>query len=220
MTGFAYFMRSHLNTWLNLVALWRLDERTGTLAYDTSRNTNNGALNGTTSVPGKIGYARSFDGLDDLIRVPHHATLDITQAFTLEVYLTSAAGGARSIIAKRDYYHLRQLSVRQPALTVRSGATSYTTTSSQQFPADTWLHFAATWVGPGNPCRLWQDGEELPYAAQPAIPGILDTAIEDFTIGAWRASAPAFYWQGIIDHAAVHSQVLSKAVLKQHAERS
>ena len=52
-----------------LVGWWKFDEGSGTVAYDSSGNGNDGNLtNGPTWVSGKIGGALSFDGVDDFVQ--------------------------------------------------------------------------------------------------------------------------------------------------------
>ena len=52
-----------------LVAWWKFDETSGTVAYDSSGNGHDANLtNGPTWVTGKIGGALSFDGSDDMVR--------------------------------------------------------------------------------------------------------------------------------------------------------
>jgi hypothetical protein len=54
-----------------LVGWWKFDEGSGTVAYDSSGNGNNGNLtNGPTWTTGKIGGSLSFDGVDDFVYVP------------------------------------------------------------------------------------------------------------------------------------------------------
>lgn len=51
-----------------LVGWWKFDETSGTVAYDSSGNGNNGNLtNGPTWTTGKIGGALSFDGVNDYV---------------------------------------------------------------------------------------------------------------------------------------------------------
>jgi hypothetical protein len=54
-----------------LVGSWHFNEGSGTVAYDSSGNNNNGNLvNGPTWVDGKFGKALSFDGVDDYVDIP------------------------------------------------------------------------------------------------------------------------------------------------------
>ncbi|MAH26654.1 MAG: hypothetical protein CMI19_06845 [Opitutae bacterium] len=53
-----------------LVGWWKFDETSGTVAYDSSGNGNDGSLTGgPTWATGKIGGALSFDGVDDYVLV-------------------------------------------------------------------------------------------------------------------------------------------------------
>ena len=55
-----------------LIGWWKFDETNGTVAYDSSGNSNDGSLtNGPTWTAGKIGGALNFDGIDDRIKIPH-----------------------------------------------------------------------------------------------------------------------------------------------------
>jgi hypothetical protein len=54
-----------------LVGWWKFDEGSGTVAYDSSGNGNDGNLtNGPTWETGKINGAISFDGLNDYVNLP------------------------------------------------------------------------------------------------------------------------------------------------------
>lgn len=67
------------------VGEWKFDEKTGTTAYDTSGNGNNGTLtNGPTWVHGKIGGALSFDGVNDYVNLP--SLPSITAPYTVEFW--------------------------------------------------------------------------------------------------------------------------------------
>ena len=68
-----------------LVAWWKFDETSGTVAYDSSGNGNDGNLtNGPTWTDGKIGGALSFDGHNDRVKLAHNminGLIDITVSF-------------------------------------------------------------------------------------------------------------------------------------------
>jgi len=81
-----------------LVGYWAFDENTGTTAYDSSREGNDGTLydaNSTNAdgntppqwVSGRFGTALSFDGVDDYVRVPDSASLDITDGITVSAWV-------------------------------------------------------------------------------------------------------------------------------------
>ena len=57
-----------------LVGWWKFDEGSGTVAYDSSGNGNDGNLtNGPTWTAGKIGGALSFDGVNDYLKLSKYS---------------------------------------------------------------------------------------------------------------------------------------------------
>jgi hypothetical protein len=78
---------------------WRFGEPSGTALHDASPHANNGTyLNGVAlGVPGAIAFdpdtAATFDGVDDLGRIPDANSLDVGNTFTIEGWVkrTSAA---------------------------------------------------------------------------------------------------------------------------------
>ena len=62
----------------NLIGLWRLNKGSGVIAFDTSGNGNNGALEGTTPtwVDGKSGKAVNLPGVNERIDCGNSAPLD------------------------------------------------------------------------------------------------------------------------------------------------
>ena len=61
-----------------LVGWWKFDEGSGSVAYDSSGNGNDGNLmNGPTWTAGKIRGALSFDGMNDYVLIPATYDLDL-----------------------------------------------------------------------------------------------------------------------------------------------
>ena len=75
----------------DLVGLWHLDEGTGTTAYDSSGNPNDGTLMGDTSwISGKFANALSFDGHGDYVQLPASNTILNTNIFTIEAWFKTS----------------------------------------------------------------------------------------------------------------------------------
>jgi hypothetical protein len=86
----AYYEPSEPDWFNGLVGYWKLDEENGTIAGDSSGNSNNGTLqNGPGWVDGKYGKALSFDGTDDYVTIQDSASLRV-QSFSIAawVYMT------------------------------------------------------------------------------------------------------------------------------------
>lgn len=69
LTGFQCWMRYHLLNLPDIIGWWKLDEKTGAVAHDSSRNLHNGTIVGATPATGIIAGGYTFDGLNDLIRI-------------------------------------------------------------------------------------------------------------------------------------------------------
>ena len=75
---------------LNLVGWWRLDEGTGTMAYDSSGMGNNGTLRGGPKwVAGVAGQALQFDGVDDFVEVPDDQSLRVYNEVTVMAWINA-----------------------------------------------------------------------------------------------------------------------------------
>jgi len=72
----------------SLVGYWTFDEGSGTIAYDSSGNGNNGTIEGDLQwVPGKIGSAMQFDGDDDQIQLKSVFTTLGSSSNTVAVWI-------------------------------------------------------------------------------------------------------------------------------------
>ncbi|MDH4241912.1 MAG: hypothetical protein OEW48_20310, partial [Phycisphaerae bacterium] len=72
----------------DLVGLWMLDEISGTIAYDSSGNGNNGTLIGDPQwVAGQIDGALDLDGAGDWVNCGNGASLTINSAITMAVWV-------------------------------------------------------------------------------------------------------------------------------------
>jgi hypothetical protein len=142
------------------VAEWKLDERTGTTANDTSGNDFTGTLNGATSWKvGKVGPAVNFtNATGDYINVADNASLDFgaSSDFTLEawVYRTGAVE-QDAIIGKKNsedscssdpgYSFYITTAGLAKAWGCDSSNNSYNVESTTTLSNNTWYHIAFVW---------------------------------------------------------------------------
>ena len=79
-----------MNVWdTNFKAVWHMNDLTTSTVIDSTSNPNNGtkkAANEPIEANGKIGKAQDFDGVNDVITVAHHSSLEITEEVTLEAW--------------------------------------------------------------------------------------------------------------------------------------
>ena len=84
----------------DLVALWHFDENSGTIAYDSTDNNNDGTISGASWVDGKLGKALSFDG-NDYVMVLDSDSLE-PDRITVEAWVKSSGtpGTYKYIVSK------------------------------------------------------------------------------------------------------------------------
>jgi len=71
----------------SLVACWNFDEGKGNVVHDISGNNNDGIIHGASWTKGVWGYALSFDGEDDYVKILDSPSLDLTDSFTIEGWI-------------------------------------------------------------------------------------------------------------------------------------
>ncbi len=205
-----------------LVAEWRFDGS----SQDTSGSGNNGTIYGATFVQGISGQALSFNGVDNMVVVPHSPSLSL-EKYTLEAWIKkdqhSEFGITNAIISKRyepswmDNYGLYisvngtiQASSYSPDIWTWFGVESV-----KKISAGDWYHIAATY-----------DRTTLKIY----INGVLDNSVntqytpyqnnQQLVIGracwgdpcAFRPSNPSF--NGIIDEVRIYNRALSASEIQ------
>src|SRR6185295_14113503 len=85
-----------------LVLALNFNETSGTTVTDLSGFANNGTIGGATrTTAGKYGRALSFNGSSNFVTVGDSATLDLTNAMTLEAWVNvGSATGYRTVLLK------------------------------------------------------------------------------------------------------------------------
>ncbi len=93
------------------VAVWHFDEGSGTIAYDSTINNNDGILGGDglgNDLPiwssGKFGKALSFDGINDYIDCGKDSSLNLsTNDFTVDAWIKISKTGFQQQIIRKGY---------------------------------------------------------------------------------------------------------------------
>ena len=203
-----------------LVAAFGFDEGSGATAQDASLFNHSGAISGATwTTSGRFGGALSFDGVNDLVTVADHASLDLTTAMTLEAWVRPTNfNGWETVLLKEAGTDLAYSiyadnngndsgGPRRPAAWIRQGSTSYSTAGAAQLPLNTWTHLASTYDG--ATLRLFVNGTQVSSLARS---GAVNTSTGALRIGGntiWSE-----WFQGEIDELRIYDRVLSAAEIQ------
>lgn len=154
-----------------LVAWWKLDEPSGTTAFDETANNNDGTLCGnnllctppggpTVGAAGHFGTAYSFDGVDDYVSVPNAVALNPVTAYTLAAWVRydGTLDGATHTIFSKSSFVLNKRTNETLGCTHQLADNSF---SRAIVPAGAWSlntyhHLACTWDG--SAVRIYLDG--------------------------------------------------------------
>ncbi len=194
------------------VAEWKLDEKTGSYAYDTSGNGNKGTLTNMESSDWKSagqchsGSCLEFDGDNEYVNVPHVTSIAVAGSITIEawVYHTESQSGDHRIVSKdasTDGYVL-YLNSDNIAGKVGDGSNCYLN-SSVDVPLNSWQHLAMT--ADGSDLRLYLNEKKVDSKSCGSVQSnTVDLAISRHTGGSQ-------YFNGLIDQVRIYNYARTPA---------
>lgn len=215
----AYFIFEYLHALPNLAGRWHLDEPSGNIAHDSSKNTNHGTIFGATPTTGIISGARHFDGIDDQVTLGNHPSLNLTTALTLQAFARTPDPTHHSAIFVRNWGDIPGIflgfetnsTLIRAILYLRNtdGLTRYGYTNFGDVIENTWYHLAGWWDG--TTVKLYVNGTEAPHT----------------TLLSGTVSMPTKVWYlsrvnrfvGTIDHVSIHTKALNERLIKLHSQR-
>jgi hypothetical protein len=193
-------------------------------------NSNDTGGGGTNGVPensagyatGKSGQAFSFDGLDDQMTVPHHASQNPITGLSIEAWInpvTLLHGG--TILQKRSAANIGGylLETTQPSgggapnglqFVIMIGGVYHTLNPGNVLSAGVWQHVAATYDG--ATMRIYVNGVEVASQAQT---GAIDAYNDPIVIA--RNVVNGSLYHGLIDEISVYRRALSAAEVQSVA---
>jgi hypothetical protein len=198
------------STMADLVGWWRLDEGTGTTAYDSSGNGNDGTILGNPQwVAGKVGNALDFDGNGDYIDIGNDPIFDITKEITLSIWVNANDNGNgenNCWMGKGDNtYAIKHQTGNYLEFFIYDGtwhSTNYSTNITSL--NGEWHHMAGTYDG--TELKFYLDGV---LSANLVYSGTIGTSSDDVTIGE-NSQATGRYFDGMLDDARIYNEVLSQ----------
>ena len=201
-----------------LVGWWKLDDGSGTTAFDSSGNGNDGTLEGDPQwVEGQLGGALEGDGTGDYIRVPHSDSLDISDAVTVAMWVNGGippdqvickgSGGGAWVASYSFRIDDNASYVRQINFRGRIGTNADALNSASPIPQDEWTHIAITFdvSAEGNNQKIYVNGQ---LDAESRSENPLSTNTDDLLLGADAYDTTRWHWQGMLDDIRIYNQAL------------
>jgi glucose/arabinose dehydrogenase len=196
-----------------LVAAYGFDEGGGGTLTDRSGHAHHGTLSGPAwSAAGKSGGALSFDGIDDHVRIPDHAELDLTTGMTLEAWVRpSALSGWRTVVFKEQATHMTYALY---AATSTGPPTGQAYVGGQRdargtapIPAGAWTHLATSYDN--STLRLYVNGTQVRTLA---AGGPMTVSTGPLKLGGnaiWRE-----WFAGLMDDVRIYNRALTPAEIQ------
>jgi len=194
------------------VAAYGFDEGEGAVLHDSSEGGHDGAISGAAwSANGRYGGALDFDGQDDVVTVPDHDDLDLTDSFTIEAWVRPENLGTiiKPVLSKLDPsasnvgYALRARHASSPAGHVKDSEGALNVLGEEALPTEAWSHLAFT--SDGEELRLYVDGE-LVRSNAAKLPAV---STADLRIGGHGVGS-SLYFDGLIDEVRLYEEPLSE----------
>lgn len=213
----------------SLVAHYKLDETTGTTAYDSSGNGHDGTLQSgmdaaIDSLPGAVGTALSFDGVDDGAEIASFADLNIATDGSFSQFLWfkkstdcgANAGSDNEVMATRygsgftDRTWWFGCTASSDALAIRFyGSSSSAIVIGPVIDDGQWHH--GGWIYDANvgEVRLYLDGTEVNSQSY-TLDADMNLA-NPLCIGSYDAQCDdsRFYFRGELDDVRLYNRVLT-----------
>lgn len=201
----AIYNASFQGIYKGLVGHWKMDETSGTTAYDSSGKGNNGTLIGAaTWTSGKFNGAVQVNGSS---RVQVASLLTSPRNVTLAAWanLTAASSSGGELISLGDCFAIR---VNQGGNTLNAfgwnGAnwTNIAVTANRNFLNQGWHHTASVFDDDNNSFRLYVDGVQV--AVSSPTSSLVYTGLGSATtMGQHGNGSTSFNFTGAIDDARV-----------------
>ena len=205
------------NLGYGLVACWKLDEGSGTTAYDVSAADHHGTLTGmdpaTDWVTGKIGGALDFDGSNDCVLLGD--SLELVDYISISAWVNpSSIGIDRQIISDGYNGSITQWEFKT---TSADGKVSFRhwapgevgVQSIQTLTAGIWTHLVG--IYDGKKWKIYWDGS----LDNEITDGGPVAANRNLYIGAVDINgSPGQFWVGVIDDVRVYDRPLNAAEVK------
>ena len=187
----------------------RMSEGSGSTAYDSSRYGNDGALNGCKWIE----HWLEFNGTSSYVGCGNDASLNITEAITISVWIYPTADKSYARIVDKSYltgysFWGHNLSTDKK-LTFVSNDAGVNQSSNTVFGLNEWQHAVVTYDKAN--VKFYRNGV---YAGGGAETASLGTSTSNLSIGAVHGSGNNF--AGSIDDVRIHNRALNASEIKTY----
>lgn len=173
---------------------------------------NDGPANEIGFAAGMVGQAFSFDGINDVITIPHAANQNLGTGFTVDAWVNpTSLGLGKVILQKRNASNVGGFTFEtsesqglQFYIWV-DGTYYWCITPSNVLSLATWRHVAATYDG--EMMRVYVDGVEK---AMSGVLASIEDSTEPLVIGR-NVPTPSYVWHGLLDEIHLFRRALSAA---------
>jgi hypothetical protein len=214
-----------------IISWWKLDEGTGTIAYDSEGSNNGTLVNGPVWTSGQINGALDFDGTDDYVSVPDSDSLDFTiENLSISLWIKPEDLGDGGIVGKYDNW-----SEYNYAFWYAGGILYFEVGYSGEYAGDParfeavvssttvntanqWYHIAGTYDH--NHVRLYINGQEVDSESENrnlgkgGDPLCISTVRYDGTTS-HPLNETNDYFHGLIDDVRIYNRALSAEEIEQ-----
>jgi hypothetical protein len=192
-----------------LVAAYGFEEGGGATVNDASGKGNPGTIRDATRVAGRAGQGLNFDGVNDWVTVNDAASLDMTNAITLETWVRPATVSSWQTVAVKEQATGLVYGLYANTDSNRPSAHVFTTSETDvrgpaALAANTWTHLAMTYDG--ATLRLYANGVQV---ATRAVSGSMINSTGALRLGGNTVWGEFF--RGVLDEVRVYRRVLTAA---------
>lgn len=207
----------------DLVCYLAFDEGSGTIAFDSSGNGNNGTIKGATWTAGRIGTGLSFDGINDYVSLPRVNNDEISVAAWFYKNANDTTNGDTIFGARRwntdiqlregfelRFYQTTPNRLEFILVTQDGSGSKAQRTAIYNFPnsVGSWHHVAGTYNRTTGAQRLYVDGQLVSTVTHPAGNTVVPLAFHpDMRIGHARTNS---YFNGVLDDVRLYNRALSE----------
>lgn len=186
----------------NTVLLFHMNDTTGSTVHDKSGFGNHGTASGTTTVDGRFGKAKSFDGTSAKVSVGNDSSLGDMDVLTIEawIYPTDTTRTQGKVIVRKSVgvNELYSLYLYGTRLMWVSSNTSPSTINSDDsiIPVQEWSHVAVQFNSIDHSLRFYLNGTLV--GNHTSVSGTIGSSEEPLGIGA-SPTANDYYFSGLLD---------------------